>query len=89
MQKQYIVRMNATQLIHDLLSLGLKQREICEKTGLPQSTVSHLSTGRRGKRPSYETASKLAVLHAKVLANSKKLTSPSPHPTSESEREAA
>lgn len=70
--------MNATQLIHDLLNLGLKQRAICEKTGLSQSTVAQLNTGRRGKRPSYETVSKLAVLHTKVLSDSKQL--PPIHP---------
>jgi predicted transcriptional regulator len=51
--------MNAKTIIDRLLSHGLTQMEIHRRWGIPQSTISHLHTGARGKRTSYEVVQRL------------------------------
>ena len=62
--------MNAQTLIADLMRSGLTQMEIERRSGVDQSTVSGLYTGKRGKRVSYEVMSKLTALHDEVFASS-------------------
>ncbi|MEK7916619.1 hypothetical protein [Burkholderia contaminans] len=62
--------MNAQTLIADLMRSGLTQMEIERRSGVDQSTVSGLYTGKRGKRVSYEVMSKLTALHDEVCASS-------------------
>lgn len=63
---QYAAIMNAQTLITEIMNAGLTQMEIERRSGVDQSTVSALYTGRRGKRVSYEIVSRLQVLHAEV-----------------------
>ncbi|MEK6418446.1 MAG: hypothetical protein V4801_02500 [Burkholderia gladioli] len=60
--------MNAQALIADLMRSGLTQMEIERRSGVDQSTVSGLYTGKRGKRVSYEVVSKLSALHDEVFS---------------------
>lgn len=63
--------MNAQAMIADLMGAGLTQMEIERRSGVDQSTVSGLYTGKRGRRVSYEVVSKLQALHAEVFAQQK------------------
>lgn len=58
--------MNAKAIIERLLFRGLTQREIQRRSGLAQSTISHLHTGTRGKRTSYEIVDRLQKLLEEV-----------------------
>ncbi|MDR8077827.1 helix-turn-helix domain-containing protein [Burkholderia cenocepacia] len=51
--------MNAKTIIDKLLAHGLTQSEIQRRWGIPQATISHLYTGSRGRRTSYETMCRL------------------------------
>lgn len=53
------------------MAAGLTQMEIERRSGVDQSTVSGLYTGKRGKRVSFEVASKLQTLYAEVFADQK------------------
>lgn len=59
--------MTAQTLIADLLASGLTQKEIERRTGIDQSTVSGIHTGRRGKRVSYETMTRLQSVHDEII----------------------
>lgn len=65
--------MNAQSIISALMVAGLTQMEIERRSGVDQSTVSGLYTGKRGKRVSFEVVSKLQALHAEVLAQQKEI----------------
>lgn len=54
-------------MIADLMRDGLTQMEIERRSGIDQSTVSGIYTGRRGKRISYEVMLKLKSLHDSVF----------------------
>jgi transcriptional regulator with XRE-family HTH domain len=54
--------MDAKATIAELMGAGLTQTEIARRTGIDQSTVSGIYTGRRGKRISYEVMQKLKSL---------------------------
>jgi len=60
--------MNAKVIISELLALGLTQMEMERRTGIDQSTISAIYTGRRGKRVSYDVMSRLANLLAESKA---------------------
>lgn len=62
--------MNAQNIIAELLRRGLTQKEIERRSGVDQSTVSAIHTGRRGKRVSYEVVFKLQKLLDEVMAES-------------------
>lgn len=64
--------MNAQAMIADLMGSGLTQMEIERRTGVDQSTVSGLYTGKRGKRVSYEVVTRLQALHAEVFGREPK-----------------
>lgn len=64
--------MNAQAMIADLMRSGLTQMEIERRSGVDQSTVSGLYTGKRGKRVSYEVVSRLHTLHTEVLGSAPK-----------------
>ncbi|MBJ9709856.1 helix-turn-helix domain-containing protein [Burkholderia gladioli] len=59
--------MNAKTIIEKLLANGLSQSEIQRRWGIPQATISHLYTGSRGKRTSYETMRQLEKALEDVL----------------------
>jgi transcriptional regulator with XRE-family HTH domain len=59
--------MDAKTLIAELLASGLTQKEIERRTGIDQSTVSGIYTGKRGKRVSYETMTKLQSFHDEIV----------------------
>lgn len=59
--------MKANLLVHELILLGLTQLEIEQRSGVGQSVVSDLKTGRKGKRVSYETVVALERLRDAVL----------------------
>lgn len=63
---QYSGVMNFQTLIADLMRAGLTQMEIERRSGVDQSTVSAIYTGRRGRRVSYDVASRLQALHAEL-----------------------
>jgi hypothetical protein len=48
--------------------LGLNQMEIQRRSGVDQSVVSALKTGRKGKRMPYETVIALEKLRDEVVA---------------------
>lgn len=54
--------MNAKTLIERLMARGMTQMEIHRRTGISQPTISHLFTGSRGKRTSYEIVKRLSDL---------------------------
>ena len=47
--------MNANNIVRELMSLGLTQREIERRSGVKQCVVSALNTGRYGRRTPYDT----------------------------------
>ena len=65
--------MNAQSIISALMVAGFTQMEIERRSGVDQSTVSGLYTGKRGKRVSFDVVSKLQALHAEVLAQQKEI----------------
>jgi transcriptional regulator with XRE-family HTH domain len=50
-----MMSMDAKTLIDELLGAGMTQMEIERRSGVDQSTISGIKTGKRGKRPAYET----------------------------------
>ncbi|NML34910.1 helix-turn-helix domain-containing protein [Paraburkholderia antibiotica] len=56
-------------MIADLMKAGLTQKEIERRSGVDQSTVSSLHTGKRGKRVSYETVSRLQQVWRQVCCD--------------------
>lgn len=62
--------MNAQTIIAELLRRGMTQKEIERRSGVDQSTVSAIHTGRRGKRVSYEVVIRLQGLLDEVMAES-------------------
>ncbi|WP_186139337.1 helix-turn-helix domain-containing protein [Burkholderia gladioli] len=66
-----LLAMNAQSIISDLMAAGLTQMEIERRSGVDQSTVSGLYTGKRGKRVSYEVISKLQALHDEIVPHAK------------------
>jgi transcriptional regulator with XRE-family HTH domain len=62
--------MSAQTIIAELLERGLTQKEIERRSGVDQSTVSAIHTGRRGKRVSYEVVVRLQALLDEVRAQS-------------------
>ncbi|MET3448299.1 helix-turn-helix domain-containing protein [Ralstonia sp.] len=60
--------MKAQDIIARLRAFGLTQLEIARRSGMAQTTVSHLGTGLRGKRTSYETVRRLTELLSEVEA---------------------
>jgi transcriptional regulator with XRE-family HTH domain len=62
--------MNAQTLIAELMNRGLTQKEIERRSGVDQSTVSAIYTGRRGKRVSYDVVMRLKSLLDEVMAES-------------------
>lgn len=58
--------MNWQQIVNDLLSTGLTQGELGGKVGCPQSTISDIASGKRGKRPSWSVGSALVELHKDI-----------------------
>ncbi|MBT2177760.1 helix-turn-helix domain-containing protein [Ralstonia thomasii] len=61
--------MNAKTIIERLLARGLTQQEIARRSGNSQSTISHLYTGTRGKRTSFETVQSLSDLLSQIEAD--------------------
>ncbi|WP_155626223.1 helix-turn-helix domain-containing protein [Burkholderia vietnamiensis] len=62
-----LLGMNAQSIISALMAAGFTQMEIERRSGVDQSTVSGLYTGKRGKRVSYEVVRKLQALHSEVV----------------------
>jgi len=62
--------MNANLIVRELIALGLTQMEIERRSGVDQSTVSALNTGRQGKRTPYATVSALNTLLEAVKTTS-------------------
>jgi transcriptional regulator with XRE-family HTH domain len=63
-----LVFMNAKTIIERLLARGMTQQEIARRSGNSQSTISHLYTGTRGKRTSFDTVQRLSDLLIQVEA---------------------
>ncbi|WP_183714146.1 helix-turn-helix domain-containing protein [Paraburkholderia tropica] len=59
--------MRANLLVHELFLLGLTQKEVERRSGVGQSVVSALKTGRKGRRIPYETVVSLERLRDEVL----------------------
>lgn len=68
--------MQIADIIADLRAAGLTQQQIAARAGIAQSTVSQLSTGARGKRTSYETASVLTLLWTEVCGRRRPVRRP-------------
>lgn len=64
--------MDAKTLIDELLGAGLTQMEIERRSGVDQSTISGIKTGKRGKRPAYETMAALMKLRDSVARAAKR-----------------
>lgn len=73
--------MNAQTIIAELLGRGLTQKEIERRSGVNQSTVSAIHTGRRGKRVGYDIVMKLQKLMDEVLAESAETEDDAQNPT--------
>lgn len=58
--------MNAKNIAEQLISLGLSQSDVWRRAGVSQSTVSHILTGKRGKRTSFEVVQRLQDLLLEV-----------------------
>lgn len=58
--------MNAKNIAEHLIALGLSQSEVWRRAGVSQSTVSHILTGKRGKRTSFEVVQRLQALLLQV-----------------------
>lgn len=58
--------MNAKNIAEQLIALGLSQSEVWRRAGVSQSTVSHILTGKRGKRTSFEVVQRLQDLLLEV-----------------------
>lgn len=54
--------MTANELVRHLIASGLTQKEIERRSGVHQSVVSALNTGRYGKRTPYTTMRALELL---------------------------
>ncbi|WP_322070954.1 helix-turn-helix domain-containing protein [Paraburkholderia bannensis] len=72
--------MDAKTLIDELLSAGLTQMEIERRSGVDQSTISGIKTGKRGKRPAFETVDALKRLRDSVVRASKRKAQLTAHP---------
>jgi transcriptional regulator with XRE-family HTH domain len=57
-----LMDMNAQSIIAELMQRGLTQKEIERRSGVDQSTVSSLYTGKRGKRVSHDVIVRLQNL---------------------------
>jgi transcriptional regulator with XRE-family HTH domain len=71
--------MDAKTLIDELLGAGMTQMEIERRSGVDQSTISGIKTGKRGKRPAYETVDALKKLRDSVVRAARRKS----HPISE------
>lgn len=58
--------MNAKNIAEQLIALGLSQSDVWRRAGVSQSTVSHILTGKRGKRTSFEVVQRLQDLLLEV-----------------------
>jgi len=58
--------MNAKNIAEQLIALGLSQSEVWRRAGVSQSTVSHILSGKRGKRTSFEVVHRLQDLLLEV-----------------------
>ncbi|MDR5800599.1 helix-turn-helix domain-containing protein [Caballeronia sp. LZ001] len=61
--------MDIKTIIQDLISAGMTQMEIERQSGVDQSTISGILSGKRGKRPSYRTFDSLQRLHSRVAGS--------------------
>lgn len=57
--------MDWKQLISELQATGLTQTQLSERTGLAQSAISELATGKTTE-PKWTTGDKLKALHKKL-----------------------
>lgn len=60
--------MKANLLVHELALLGLTQMQIQQRSGIGQSVVSALKTGRKGKQTPYDVVVALEKLRDDVVA---------------------
>lgn len=67
-----VALMDAKTLIDELTAAGLTQMEIERRSGVDQSTISGIKTGKRGKRPTYQTVDALKRLRDSVMRASKR-----------------
>lgn len=70
--------MNANLIVRELIALGLTQMEIERRSGVDQSSVSALNTGRYGKRTPYTTVCALSELLNSVKAEAGPTTKAAP-----------
>lgn len=70
--------MNTQKYTNDLLETGLTQKQLALMLGCSQGLVNAYSTGKKGKRPSYDMANKLISLHKKLCGKPKPSTKNEP-----------
>lgn len=58
--------MEAYDLLHDLLSVGLTQATVAKETGIPQPTLSRLARGQSKDMPSRRTRKLQALWELRV-----------------------
>ncbi|MFY1963614.1 helix-turn-helix domain-containing protein [Achromobacter xylosoxidans] len=58
--------MNPKIIAEQLIALGLSQSDVWKRAGVSQSTVSHILSGKRGKRTSFEVVQRLHALLVEV-----------------------
>lgn len=58
--------LEAKAALDQLIAMKLTQPEIARRSGVSQPTISHLATGRRGKRTSFDVTRRLNDLLTKV-----------------------
>lgn len=58
--------MNPKIIAEQLIALGLSQSDVWKRAGVSQSTVSHILSGKRGKRTSFEVVQRLQALLVEV-----------------------
>lgn len=59
--------MDWSTLINDLIESGMSQAEISQETGIPNSTISELRSGKT-KKVFWDRGESLVQLHSKRLA---------------------
>jgi hypothetical protein len=58
--------MNWKTIINDLTSSGMIKRDIASDIGCSAALISELSSGKRGRRLSWEIGMRLNLLHERV-----------------------
>ena len=60
------INMNCTDIVKNIMQRGFTQTEIATFCDCGQSSIGMIATGARGKRPSYQIASRLIKMKSMI-----------------------